>query len=132
MSTFTLTLDTTGPHVTWGAQTGGTAGDLLELAYNSTEPLAIAQLVLPDARRLPLTVELDTLTLELPDNTPAGVGDVLAYDDVGNVSLDTFEVALTALVRPATDDDFGQTGIAEPAFDEAGFEQEGIDQDGIA
>lgn len=83
-ATFDLTLDTSAPVVTWGAVGGATAGELLDVRYETDEPLALAQLWLPDGRRLDMEVQADRLTVLLPADAPDGVSWIHAYDDVLN------------------------------------------------
>jgi hypothetical protein len=80
----TITLDTTAPTVTWGAQTGTTAGELLQLSYISDEPIAAAQLQLAGGRVLQLQVDPSILSVGLPFDVTDGPASVRVVDDVGN------------------------------------------------
>jgi hypothetical protein len=70
--------------VTFGEATGTTAGELLRLPYTSTEPLAAAQLILPDGRHLELTVGDGVLSVLLPPDTPYGWAAVHVVSELGS------------------------------------------------
>lgn len=96
----TILLDTTAPTVTWGAQTGTTAGELLQLAYTSDEPIAAAQLTTFDGTVLALTVGDAILSVLLPANTAAGAASVLVADAAGNERNYPALVVLQGVVVP--------------------------------
>lgn len=82
-ATVTLTLDTAGPEVTWGAQTGTTAGELLQLAYAADETIAGAELV-AGGQSYQMVVGSSILSVQLPFDVADGPADVVVVDDVGN------------------------------------------------
>jgi hypothetical protein len=82
-ASFTLVLDTTAPSVAWGAVGGAVAGELLQLAYVTDEPIDSADLTLADGRVLALTIGA-ALSVLLPADTPQGAATVRVRDDVGN------------------------------------------------
>lgn len=82
-ASFALVLDTTAPSVAWGAVGGAVAGELLQLAYVTNEPIDSADLTLADGRVLALTIGA-ALSVLLPADTPQGAATVRVRDDVGN------------------------------------------------
>lgn len=82
-ASFALVLDTTAPSVAWGAVGGAVAGELLQLAYVTDEPIDSADLTLADGRVLALTIGA-ALSVLLPADTPQGAATVRVRDDVGN------------------------------------------------
>lgn len=98
---FLITLDTTAPHLTWGAVTGADPGSTLRVAYSLDEPsVESAQLQLSD-RTLAMTVGSLTLDVAIPDDA-AGNGQVIAHvvDDVGNRATYTLAVSLGGVAPP--------------------------------
>lgn len=105
---FELTLDTAAPVVTWGAEAGTTAGELLSLGYTSDEAIFRAQLWLSDGRRLDITVNPATLEVLLPPDTPDGMATVHFWDDVDNEG--THGVLLSGVIaEPQTSGGFQRT-----------------------
>lgn len=101
MDSFLLRLDTTAPQITWGAQTGTNAGELLQLGYTLDEPgIVSARLELADGRILPLTDTGLTLEAQLPVDTPNGPATVrvVVRDDVDNQATRTRVVFLVGVV----------------------------------
>lgn len=107
-ASFDLTLDTRAPVVTWGAVGGATAGELLDVRYETDEPLALAQLWLPDGRKLDMEIAADRLTLLLPADAPDGVSWIHVYDDVLNpVPRQAVNIAGVIVVPPEEPPAFG-------------------------
>lgn len=100
-SSFQLTLDTTAPQITWGAQAGATAGELLQLGYTLDEPgIVSAQLELADGRNLALADTGLTLEAQLPPDTPNGPATVrvVVRDELLNQATRTRTIFLVGVV----------------------------------
>lgn len=100
-ASFNLTLDTHAPLVTWGAVSGTTAGELLQVGYQLDEPeLVSAELVLRDGRHLTMTDTGLTLEVALPPDTPNGNATIVAHvrDEVLNEADRQVVVALVGTV----------------------------------
>lgn len=104
MSWFQLTLDTTAPHITWGAVEGADAGETLIVHWTSDEPVvsASATLTLPNGAVLDMAVGADTFTVDVPGDSYQGTAEVraLVEDDVGNVATRVFEFAIGGVIPP--------------------------------
>ena len=89
-ASFVLRLDTTAPEITWGPVDGAVLGEEFTIQYVISEDgwVVSAELELADGRKLPMLVESDTLRVQLPEDTPEGLGTVCAYvtDDVDNTA----------------------------------------------
>jgi hypothetical protein len=95
-------LDTTAPQVTWGPLGGATAGELLQQAYVSDEPIDRALLRLADGRELEMAVLADRLEVLLPADTPTGPGRISFYDELlnGGEYVIALAGAVTAVQHP--------------------------------
>ena len=96
---FELVIDTHAPVVTWGAESGTTAGELLSLGYTSDEPIFRAELWLEDGRHLAMSVGAGALEVLLPADTPYGLATVHFWDDVDNEG--THQVLLSGAIAVA-------------------------------
>jgi hypothetical protein len=97
---FTLTLDTHAPVVTWGPVTDPNAGEDMTVLYSLNEPaLDHATFTLIDGRVLSMTDLGDRLTVHLPDDAPDGPAVVSAYvvDDVLNAATRTLSVVVSGV-----------------------------------
>lgn len=95
---FQLVVDLAPPIVEWGAVGGASAGELLQVAYTSDEPIATARLQLADGRWLTMTIDADRLSVLLPPDTVQGWATVEVADDVGNTATTT--VLLQGVAMP--------------------------------
>jgi hypothetical protein len=100
-SHFVLTLDTRAPVLTWGAATGTTAGELLQVGYSLDEPaLVSASIRFADGRTFALGDTGLTLEVLLPPDVPDGNATITALlrDDVLNETTETLVLYIASTV----------------------------------
>jgi hypothetical protein len=96
-----ITLDTTPPRVELGDYSGTNAGDFLQIAYTTDEPLARATLIDAGGQRFDLdTGAPDVLTLLLPADVYDGWATIEWADDVGNADRLAAAVLIHSAVVP--------------------------------
>jgi hypothetical protein len=79
-----VTLDTTAPGVVLGTPTHAIAGQVITIPYTADEPLDSAELILPDAREVTLTVTPTTVYGLIPADCVQGPAVVRVRDDLAN------------------------------------------------
>lgn len=83
-ASLTITLDTTAPGVVLGTAVHPVAGQVVTIPYTADEPIDSAELILPDAREVMLTVTATTLYGLIPADCVQGPSLVRARDDLAN------------------------------------------------
>jgi hypothetical protein len=79
-----VTLDTTAPGVVLGTPTHAIAGQVITIPYTADEPLDSAELILPDAREVTLTVTPTPVYGLIPADCVQGPAVVRVRDDLAN------------------------------------------------
>lgn len=79
-----VTLDTAAPAVVLGTPAHAVAGQVISIPYTADEPIDSAELLLPDAREVTLTVTPTVLLGLVPADCPRGDALVRVRDDVAN------------------------------------------------
>lgn len=92
---FTLTLDTAAPALTWGSVEGAQAGQQLQVGFSTNEPVEIEATVVSGETSLDMTQGTGRLFVDLPPTFPDGPATVtaIARDEVWNEA--TFEIQVT-------------------------------------
>lgn len=83
-ASLTITLDTAAPDLALGTPSRALAGQVITIPYTADEPLDSAELILPDAREVTLTVTPTTLSGLIPADCLQGAAIVRVRDDLAN------------------------------------------------